>query len=263
MSAFSMSFRDLERFGSLYSLEDRNRLAEQKIVRYVTGHAAADIGIGILGTFIPGAGLAAIGASVLLQVPVYQQLAWDLGYIYSVTPDVNTKAIVAGGVCIGSAGMIAAEFTTEFFSEIAGDILREAGFAAVSSAIPFIGGIVAAGLDAAIAATMTWRVGTMVSIYYQNGQRWVGSRKDTYEAASSMVGGLSPENTGRVRLDGIPGRVAEVSENQVQAALVVVRMIRTASPRATEADIRAALVAERLPRAAIDEAIRRLPKLAA
>jgi uncharacterized protein (DUF697 family) len=52
---------------------------------------------------------------------------------------------------------------------------------------PFVGGLVGAALDYVIATAMTWRVGTMVAIYYQNGGKWVGDRKHTLELAKDMT----------------------------------------------------------------------------
>ena len=72
--------------------------------------------------------------------------------------------------------MLAAEFGMEFLKEIATDLLVEGGFGFLLSALPVVGIAASAALDMSIAATMTWRVGTMTSIYFQNGHRWVENR---------------------------------------------------------------------------------------
>jgi hypothetical protein len=55
-------------------------------------------------------------------------------------------------------------------------------------AIPLPGSAVPATLDAIIAATVTRRVGAMISTHYQSGERWIESRHHRYELTRLMTG---------------------------------------------------------------------------
>lgn len=241
---------------SIFNLSERNRQAEQVIRDYARGHATADIGIGILGTIIPGATIPALVASIAAQAPlVYQPMTKQLSTIYSAAPDKVTTRIVVEAAAVGGVGDLAAEFGREFMGEIALELLGEAGMGAAASAIPFIGGIIAAGLDATIAATLTWRVGTMVAMYHQNGG-WIESRHTTYERAKKMVGGLSPATDGRVNLDDISSKNQEVLDKQMAVIKELISMMLSVS--AGKEQIREALIARKLPQQLIDLAIKNL-----
>jgi hypothetical protein len=242
---------------ALFNLAERNRQAEQVIRDYARGHAAADVGIGIFGTIIPGAGLFAMAASIAAQAPlVYQPMARKIASIYSAAPDAVTNRTVIEAAVIGGIGDLAAELAGEFMAELASELLMEAGFGAVASCIPLLGGVIAAGLDATIAATLTWRVGTMVAIYHQNGDQWIGNRKRTYERAHKMVGGLSPKTDGRVNLDDIPLKNQEVLDKQMAVVKALVEMMLSVS--ASREQIKAALIQKQLPQQLIDLALKNL-----
>lgn len=149
----------------------------------------------------------------------------------------------------------------EFMSEIFSELMHEIGVGFVVSAIPIIGGFAAIGLDAALAATMTWRVGTMVSIYYQNGQRWVKDRHSTYEIGKGLVGGLSPIIAERFDLNSIRNRVPEVNETQVRELLRFVWKLhdRVSKKGFTleDDDIRDSFKDQKIPKDLLDEVIRR------
>jgi hypothetical protein len=57
--------------------------------------------------------------------------------------------------------------------------------------VPVIGGAVGAALDYVIATHMTWQVGTAVSLYYQNGDKWLANQKQTMELSKKMCGPMS------------------------------------------------------------------------
>jgi hypothetical protein len=241
---------------SLFNLSERNRQAEQVIRDYARGHAAADVGIGILGTLIPGATIPALIASIAGQAPlVYQPMSKRLASIYSATPDQVTNRIVIESAVIGGLGDLAAELASEFMAEIALELLQEAGFGVVASAIPFFGGIVAAGLDATIAATLTWRVGTMIAIYHQNGG-WIEDRHATYQRAKKMVGSLSPITDDRVNLDDIPLKNQEVLDKQMAVVKELVSMMLSVS--VGKEQIHAALLQRKIPQQLIELALKNL-----
>jgi hypothetical protein len=106
--------------------------------------------------------------------------------------------------------------------EIIGDTSAELAAAAATSVIPIpaVGGILATKLDIMIALMMTWRVGAMISAFYQNDGKWVGgTRKATYQAGKSITGGLSYKNKNRVNLDELSIKLNEVFETQVAATM--------------------------------------------
>ena len=240
----------------IFNLSERNRQAEQVIRDYARGHAAADVGIGIIGTIIPGATIPALIASIAGQAPlVYQPMSKRLAAIYAATPDQVTNRIVIESAVIGGLGDLAAELASEFMGEIAAELLQEAGWGALASVIPGIGGIIAAGLDATIAATLTWRVGTMVAIYHQNGG-WIENRHATYGRAKKMVGKLSPVTDDRVNLDDIPLKNQEVLDKQMAVVKELISMMLSVS--AGKDQIRTALLQRKVPQQLIELALKNL-----
>lgn len=255
-----------------YDFPERNRRAAHVIQSYAVGHAALDVAIGVGGFLpIPGAGPAAIAASLLAQVPVYRSMVRELAAVYELPLDNVVRRYEVGGIAADSAMTVAAdagalacqefllgEFSVGFFTEIAPTLLGESALGAAFSLIPVVGGFATIGLDVAIAATMTWRVGTMVSTYYQNGRRWVdGNRKRTYDASRDMTGGLSPTIEGRVDLDEVRNRVPEVNEAHVAGALRYIERLRRRVPGVSSESVREDLQESNFPDDVIDEAIRR------
>ena len=155
--------------------ETRNRLAEQVIAGYAAGHAIADVAVGLIGTFVPFGGTGAMIVSLAAQAPlVYQPMVKDLAKIYSASADNFTQKVVNKAIILEATGDIGIElvreslvsqFGQEFLLEILHELLPELGIGAALGAIPIIGGIVAAGLDATLAATLTWRVGITTALY--------------------------------------------------------------------------------------------------
>lgn len=245
----------LERYNCLYQLPERNLKAQQTIENYALAHAAGDVAAGLLMGLVPGGGLIATIGCIAAQGPlVYQPMARELARIYQARPDEVTNAIIVDAWQTGAIGDIAAEFVGEFFMEIAPDLAREIGLGGVLGAIPLLGSVVSATLDAIIAATLTWRVGTMISMYYQNGERWVESRHHTYKLTKPMTG-WSPNPTGRVKLDDIPQQCPSVKEGQIEAARLVVEML--VSVCSDKQQIRQVLLKKGLPEFLVSEAIRR------
>lgn len=229
--------QDSRALNTLSSMEQRNAQAKDAIRHYAKLHAGIDVLIGTAGFF--GLAVPALIAAIAAQAPViYRPLARELEEIYNREADAETGAIIRENVIIGGLADIAGEFSTEFLASIAGELLTEAGLGGLASFIPIVGGIIGAGLDYVIATAMTWRVGVMVSIYYQNGGKWVGDRKHTYEIAKGITGGLGfgvrdlvSKFSGGVKpemdvdLNSIPRSVPEVRETQIKAAKQILGML--------------------------------------
>jgi hypothetical protein len=252
---------DTSAFRTLTQLEERNRIANATIKRYADRHAAMDVAIGGFGFF--GLAIPALIIAIGAQSPViYKPLARDLAIIYDSGLDEQTNNIVRDNLLFTGAADIANEFGSEFLQSIAPELLSEAGFGVLFGLIPFVGGIVGAALDYAIATVMTWRVGTMVAIYYQNGGAWVGDRKHTLQLAKKMTGNFggglddlvsrfrhkNPQPI-NVDLNSIPAEIPQVFESQVRSLRPFVDMLLKA---ANSDFVRSQLHAKGIPTSVID-----------
>ena len=235
----------------VFDLEARNRKANAIITSYAMKHAATDVGIGVAGFVpIPGAATVALLSAIALQAPlIYTPMTQELAVVYNTSPDSHTKDIIRETVEMGAM----ADLGVEFIKEIALDLIMEAGAGVALSAIPFVGGIFAAGLDATIAATLTWRVGTMVAAYYQNGGAWINSRRHTYELASAAVGGFSPQIEGRADVNDFAQKDKTIAGKHLKFALSLVEMMKGVM---TRGQIRDALQAKAVPNWLIESALK-------
>lgn len=227
-------------------LEDRNKIAQQLIDEYKVKHGAMDVGVGLVG-LIPGAAIPALVAAIAMQSPViYQPLARKLAQVYLASPGDLEKAtanIVYPGAEWDIILSIGADFGGEFIQQIALDMLADVGVGAAATLIPVIGAFVAAGLDYVIATKMTKRVGQMVSIYFQNGARWHGTQRDTYDVAKKLAGGLSE----------IRREIPEVRASLRRTIGPMIEMMRSGGM--TNEQIRQALLGQGVPADLIEEAL--------
>jgi hypothetical protein len=256
---------DTSAFRTLTHLEERNRIARTTIERYSNRHAKMDVAIGAAGFF--GLAIPALIGAIALQAPViYQPLARELANIYNSGIDEETEQIIEENLILTGAADIANEFGTEFMASVASELVTEAGLGSAAGFIPIVGGLVGAALDYVIATAMTWRVGTMVAIYYQNGGKWVGDRKHTLELAKEMTGGFkfgmhdlvarfTDKNRQQlsVNLNSIPARIPEVFESQVRSLRPIVDMLLKA---ANSDFVRMQLRAKGIPLSVIDAVLK-------
>jgi hypothetical protein len=256
---------DTSAFRTLMQLEERNRIARATIETYSNRHAKMDVAIGAAGFF--GLAIPALIVAIAAQSEViYKPLARDLSGIYNSNADEMTHGIVASNLVFTGAADIANEFGTEFITSIASELITEAGLGTLAGFIPFVGGLVGAALDYVIATAMTWRVGTMVAIYYQNGGKWVGDPKHTLELAKEMTGGfkfgmrdLVARFSGgnrqqlNVNLNSIPTRIPEVFESQIRSLRPIVDMLLKA---ANSDFVRSQLRAQGIPPSVIDAVLK-------
>ena len=251
---------------TMRGLASRNAHAQDVIEGYAKRHAGMDVAVGIVG-LIPGMAIPALVGAIAAQGPiVYQPMARDLAQVYLSDSDKSVSKITLEGTAKTSALDIASEFGTEFMMEIGHEIVMEAGLGVLGSlCVPVLGGIVGAALDYLIANTMTWRVGTMLSIYFQNGATWLESRQETYEKAKELTGGIShtvreiiktkeDHKSARVDLSEIASRVPEVEESQIRALKPFIQMMRSAM---TRRQISSALSGQGVPAATVAMALDR------
>jgi hypothetical protein len=226
-----------------------------------------DIGVGIV-SLLPGAGIPAIISAIAMQSSViYRPMARDLAAVYLRETDSYTDSLGNIATAATVALEFGQEFAFEFLTEQAKELITEAGLGAIATAIPFAGAVVGAALDYLIAQMMTWRVGTMTTIYFQNGAAWLGNRKSTMEVAKRLTGGLhvglgelmssagrerARTNEVRVDFDRIPNDVPEVKQSSVQTIVALIKGFADKLPRPV---VRSSLVQMGLPDMIIDAAL--------
>ena len=194
----------------------KRRAVTAIIEDYARNHQAADVGITLATSWLPAGGLIATAGTLAIQAPlVYQPMVREIGRTYLAgAPDDEVRALVHDTAIEGAKWDLGVLFGVEFFEEILTELLREMGAGALLGIIPFIGSIAAAVLDAKVAATLTWRVGLMAAIYYENGCAWLVDRKTTYERAHLLIHGLSAKTEGRFDMSGVADTVDGVREQQ-------------------------------------------------
>lgn len=257
----------LQHASILYHLDDKNSQAQQIVRDYAAKHAVMDIGVGFV-SLLPGAGIPAIIAAIAMQSDViYKPMARDLAAVYLRETDAYTDRLgnIASGATV--ALEFGQEFAVEFLAEQAQELITEAGLGMLATAIPLAGAVVGATLDYLIAQMMTWRVGTMTAIYFQNGASWVGSRKSTMEIAKGLTGGLHVgvkelmSSSGRERVrakevqvdfDRIPNEIPEVKQSSVQTLVTLIKGFADKLPRPA---VRASLIQMGLPDSMVDAAL--------
>jgi hypothetical protein len=249
----------LPKLSLLYNLEEKNLRAERIIQDYAAKAALMGIGVG-LASWIPGAAIPAILASLAIQkTQIYQPMARDLAALYRKDTDSYTDKLV-NVASISTTGIeFASEFALEFLSDQAQELIWDAGLGAAASFIPFAGVAIGAGLDYAISQMLTWRVGTMTSIYFQNGGEWVGDRKQTLNIAKDLTGSItsfkgksdSARNV-RVNLNEIPSKVPKVRDSGVQSILPLLKGLADKLPPPV---VRESLIAMGLSAILVDSAI--------
>jgi len=245
----------------------RNRLANQVINNYAAGHAAIDVIIGAAGLLVPGGGVAAMLASLAAQAPIiYSPMVKSLARIYSAEPDQFTRGLVTaatitgGAFDIGSevlAEALSTEFGQEFLLSILHEIWPELGVGTLLSFIPFAGGFIAAGLDATLAATLTWRVGITTILYFLNGEEWIGgSKTNTLKHAKRVIGVMSPKTNDRVNLNSLPNTVPEAKRKALAGLQQQIKVLKRANSSISKSEIRAIFIAEGIDASLVDEALK-------
>lgn len=251
---------------AFFHSDARNRLANQVINNYATGHATMDVIIGAAGLLVPGGGVAAMLVSLAAQAPViYNPMVKSLARIYSATPDQFTTGLVTSTTIAGSAfdvgdeilaEALSTEFGQEFLLSILHEIWPELGVGTLLSFIPFAGGFIAAGLDATLAATLTWRVGITTILYFMNGEEWVGgSKANTLQKAKQVIGVMSPKTNNRVNLNDLANSVPETKKKALAGIKQQINVLKRANNTISKSEIRHILTSEGVNASLVDEAL--------
>ena len=247
----------------LCEMEQKNAKAHEVIRHYAKKHALMDITIGAI-SLIPGAAIPALVTAFATQTEViYKPMARELAQIYIANTNAFTDRVAASGALITVAAEFAQEFAFEFLVEVLQELFMEIGFGALATMIPFAGAVVAGTLDYVIATMMTWRVGIMTAVYFQNGGSWIQDRKNTFEIAKDLTGGIhvgvtdllsgSAKNKPvRVNMNDIPRRVPQVLRSAVSNLAPVIKGMAKNMPRAA---VRDSLIAMGIPALMVDPAL--------
>ena len=226
---------------ALLYLSRRNEAAEEIISTTARSHATIDAISGTIGSIvpIPGAGVVVLAGQLLHQMThIYPDMIEQLAYVYRAEPDRITKRKMSGatvreaigdGLGLEVVNHLKHEFGQQFFSDIGTDLAVENAPGLLASSIPVVGALFSGGLDALIAATLTWRVGTMVSIYFQNGDFIRGHRKSTYDLVKKQLVKRSPATSRPGTLAKVRD-IPEVRQNMVAKVRVIAKAMLQANP---------------------------------
>jgi hypothetical protein len=239
-------------------LDERIKIGNGIISKFEKKHATVDVAFGVVGTLagavVPGASISTLVASVGLSVPlIYQPMAQELGEVYLADPRelsrLGSKLLYQGYALTAMVDVsayitkqLAEEFSAEFLAEIAQELLTEFGIGFFAAFIPVVGGAVGAVIDYKVARHLTRIVGKMASVYYQNGAKWVGSRRDTYQIAKYIKGDCQD----------IRKEVKPVKDSQLRS---VENMIELMRGYMNNSQMREALRAKLVPDDLIEEAM--------
>jgi len=206
-------------------------------------HAWFDGLSGAAASVIPIVGApAALAVQLTAQVKVlYPDLIHRLAFIYGAEPDevlkrrANLMAIAESfgqfainELIVQGVETLGAQLGTEFIQEIGSELAVEAGPGVAAGMIPVVG-IVLGAADAILAATMTWRVGTMISLYFQNGD-FVGTRKNTYDFVKRELVPYSHKWNRPGTLDRIRHANSSVRESMIRRVRERAKLILLANP---------------------------------
>lgn len=242
---------------SIFHLAKRNAQATEIIRAYALKHTLTDLGIGFVGTAlpVPGSGIAAMVAAMLVQAPLfYQPMVRQLATVYAAVPDILPGRLIVRETSMDVMGELATEFGAAFLRKTTLRILRERNISLGVGFLPVVGGVASAVIDATFATTLTWRVGKMAAIYYQHGG-WIHSREATYDRARALTPWSLQQNS---NLAEIPAKIPEVQQKQTQWTLDIARELRQYEPESNTAQLRALLQEQGLPVQAIEEALQQL-----
>jgi hypothetical protein len=173
-----MSGPDEDADRALFQLEARNAAAERIIATFCAKHAVVDGLTGFVAGVVPVpfANWGVFGGQLAYQFKkTYPVMLQELADVYQAEPDaaarkIFTRSLVKQGLLEGLA------------QEVIGEILGEGTVGLAASGVPWVGAPIGAAVDVFLAVKMTWRVGVLISAYFQNGGYVGGDRKATLKA---------------------------------------------------------------------------------
>ncbi|GHO94418.1 hypothetical protein KSF_044660 [Reticulibacter mediterranei] len=241
---------------SLFHAATRNQLAERTISLHAAGRTMADIVISMLA---PDGDREAKLASIASQVAlVYRPMLKELVAIYITPPDHFARGMVTQSTIMGSPlnrtgevvyEYLAGEFDHPFLLELLHEIWHDAGVEATSGVL--------LGIEATIAATLTWQVGVTIALYFLYGEAWIGAKQQTAEQARVLTGLPSPEMQERVNLTSIFQHVPQVREKALTALAQRIYQMKKATHSIGKDTMLSIFREEGIPYDLIEEALSR------
>lgn len=230
----------------LLEAPSKSERAKDIIASYARKHVAMDVGLGLFNFFVPGTKVFTMVASLTAQIPtVFQPMIVDLAKVYSSVPtSYHDRIIVQHAVFEGIAHLLIHQVLLQAAGEIVGEVLQSNGLDFVLSHVPVFGIAAGLSLDATLAATITWRVGIVTSLYMQNDQQFPGgSPKTLYKEAKRLVGPLSSRITNRVNpLVGY--QLPEIKERSLAHIHNCLNLLRAVSPQVSKEELRPILISQ-------------------
>jgi hypothetical protein len=242
---------------ALFHATTRNHLAERTIAHHASGQPVADLAIAALAP--GGNGSEKLSSLASQAAPVYQPMLRELVAIYMAPPEhiargMVTQATITGSL-LSSEGesaytYLVREFDRPFLLELLQKMWHDAGIATTAGNL--------LGLEATIAATLTWQVGVTVALYFLAGEAWIGgTKRQTAEQARILTGLPSPEMQDRVHLTGIFQRVPHVREKALAALTQRIAHLKKATRSISKDTMLSMFREEGIPYELIEEALSR------
>jgi hypothetical protein len=270
--------------------ETRNRLAEQVITNYAQMTATKNIIVGLERTLVPFRGTEArIGSLSAESLLVYHPMIKDLAKIYTVPSDIFTQkdfgldsildaALNSANEC--SINFLLSEFDKEFFGEFLKTILEEMRSEYSASAVRLAAAIYSTfsktkirpigpskpSIDKwrpLVAATLTWRVGVTVALYFFNGQEWLEGLKQP-----NRLGPLLQGRSGNIfalyypkEYQDCPKEYRAMWEKNVKGMIQIIHSVKRVHSSLSTNEIGSLLKENGYPEGTLAEALKRIEKL--
>jgi hypothetical protein len=225
---------------AIYGLSVRNALATEVIERYAGKPPKIEMPMGMASNFLPGGPMVKLLASLATQARgEYQLMVRDLCVIYGIPVSALAQPVLTTDERSAQIGIaLAAQFTQEFVTSMLTEMAPDLWMNVAAGMVPVLGRLTRGSIDAAITATLTWRLATMAVLYLLNGNAWLGDQQQTAALAKQIVGRPSAQIRGRVRLDDLPYHVPTIYWRLVDGLVEDIQAMRRADSSLTPEAVR-------------------------
>jgi hypothetical protein len=267
--------------------ERRNQLAKQVIVNYAQMAATKNITVGLGKALVPFRGTdTRIGSLSAESLLVYHPMIKDLAKIYTassdilIQKDIDVDSILDAAVDLAneySINFLLSEFDKEFFGEFLKMLLEERRSEVSASAIHVATTVYSLFSKTKIkpvppqrpmddAATLTWRVGVTVALYFFNGQEWLQDLKQP-----NRLGPLLPNQKDwpdkvfalyyPKEYRDCPKEYRAMWEKNVKGLIHIIHSVKRVHPSLSTNEISSLLKENGYPEGTLAEALKRVEKL--
>jgi len=267
--------------------ERRNRLAEQVIVKSAQMAATKNIMVGLKNALVPFRGtearIVSLSAESLL---VYHPMIKDLAKIYTAPSDIFTQkdldmdSILDAAVDFAneySINFLLSEFDKEFFGEFLKTLLEErrseVSASAVQAAMSLYSLFSKTKMQPMLpkrpiddAATLTWRVGVTVALYFFNGREWLKGLKQPNRHGPLLQ--YQGDWSGKIfvlyypkEYRDCPEEYRAMWEKNVKGMIHIIHSVKRVHPSLSTNEIGSLLKENGYPEGTLAEALKRVEKL--